>query len=506
MAFLKSYDEFIGKVKEIDERLINVKIKSIEVDKEKQEITYNFICDKAILDLQEKILEICDKFTDKAFRKVNVKLEKIASDSALVNFTAYEFLKSNYPSVSIFMDETDISSVTVGEIVKFTLKLPEDGAEYVQKNGALKKLTEYLSQHFCSEFVGTTETKPITQTVNILSEEVYANELQKIMHRTIQVNDILLIDDASIGKVAQYICDLSDGTVTVCGKITEIKERQTKTGKPFFIIHLDDTTGRTSGVYFTRKSTYEKIKELKEGDAIIARANFGDYNGKKSLTFERINGCTFPEDFKMESKAKKVAPRNYKLIFPEQATTVKVKSVFDNENSLPEEILKNEYVVFDTETTGLDTTNDNVTEIGAIKIRNGIIAEQWTTLVCSRTPVSEEITNMTGISQEMVNSAPKIEEVFPDFMKFIDGTILVAHNSEFDIKMMKKYATEQEYEITNKTIDTMDLARELLPSLSHHRLNDLTDYFGVVLHHHRALSDAYATAEVFLELNRLKNK
>ena len=135
-----------------------------------------------------------------------------------------------------------------------------------------------------------------------MSEEVYIGELQKIEHRTIKVKDVVVIDDENMGDIAVYIEDAVDGNVTICGKVTEITERETKNGKPFLIIHIDDTTGRTSGVYFSKKSTYHKIKEITEGECIIARGNIGEYNGRRSCTFEKINRCTFPSDFVKKEK------------------------------------------------------------------------------------------------------------------------------------------------------------------------------------------------------------
>jgi DNA polymerase-3 subunit alpha (Gram-positive type) len=106
----------------------------------------------------------------------------------------------------------------------------------------------------------------------------------------------------------------------------------------------------------------------------------------------------------------------------------------------------------------------------------------------------------------MVKDSPKIGAIIPDFMKFIDGAILVAHNAEFDLKFIKRFAGGEEYEIKNKVLDTMEIARSCLPQLRHHDLHTIADHFGIVFHHHRALSDAYATAEAFIELMKIKAK
>ena len=507
MYTVKNSAEFISDVRSIDERLKNIRLSSIEIEREKCKIRYNFICDQAVsAELQESILAEVEKTTLPAFTTVEISVKKIVSNAELINNEIYRYLSDKYPSISIFLKPTDVVSQVVGGVVKYILRLTKDGVDYVNKNGVLYSLNEYLSTRFCSDFAGATEEKEADESISLLTEEVFESELQKIEHRTIKVKEVVVIDDENMGDLALYIEDATVGEVTVCGVITELTERETKNGKPFLIIHLDDTTGKTSGVYFSKKSTYHKIKELVVGDAIIVRGSIGEYNGRRSFTFDKINRCVFPSDFVKKDKYKKSAPREYKNVFPQEATTVKVKSVFDQEEFLPSELVDNEYVVFDLETTGLELMSNGITEIGAIKIVNGKIKEQFTTLVKPDYRISEENFKITGISEEMVKDAPKIGAVIPDFMKFIEGAVLVAHNAEFDLKFIKRFAGAEEYEIKNKVLDTLELARNNLPQLKGFDLATIAEYFGIVFHHHRALSDAYCTAEAFIELMKIKNR
>ena len=506
MYTVKSNAEFISDIKKLDPKLKNLRLSSIEIERNEFKIRYNFICDETVdQELYDKMLKEAEKITSPVFSLVQVSVKKIVSNDELINSEIFKFLNENYPSVSIFLKQTDIISTVVGNLVKYVLRLTKDGAEYVTKNGAMNKLNEYLSKRFCSDFVGSTDIKEADEAISLLSEEVYESELQKIEHRTIKVKDVVVIDDENMGDTALYIEDALSGEVTVCGMVTDIAERETKNGKPFLIIHLDDTTGKTSGVYFSKKSTYHKIKEITVGEAIIVRGSIGDYNGRKSFTFDKINRCTFPKDFVKKDKYKKKAPKEYKTIFPTPANTVKVKSVFDLDKSLPKELVESEYVVFDLETTGLDLMNNGITEIGAVKIIDGKVSEQFTTLVKPDYRITEENVAITGITEEMVKDAPKISNVIPDFMKFIDGAVLVAHNAEFDLKFIKRFAGAEEYDVKNKVLDTVELARTYLPQLRRHDLHTVAEYFGIVFHHHRALSDAYATAEAFVELMKIKN-
>ena len=506
MYTVKSSTEFIADVKALAEKLKNIRLSAIEINREDKSVHYSFICDVAVSeDLQRLILKEAEKITSPAFSSVHISVKKIVSNDELINVEIYKYLSENYPSISIFLKPTDVYSTVVGSLVKYVLKLTKDGADYVVKNGALNKLNDFLEKRFCSDFVGSTEIKAEDETISLLSEEVYAGELQKIEHRTIKVKDVVVIDDINMGDLAVYIEDALSGEVTVCGKITDIVEKQTKNGKPFFIIHLDDTTGKTSGVYFSRKSTYNHIRALEVGDEIIARGSIGEYNGRRSFTMDKINRCTFPQDFVKKDRYKKAVPLNYKTIFPSQAKTVKIKSVFDAEDNLPAELTEKVYVVFDTETTGIDFMNNGLTEIGAVKLVNGKITEQFTTLIKPDYKITEENVAITGITEEMVKDAPKISAVIPDFLRFVDNTILVAHNADFDMKFIKRFAGVEDYEVKNKVVDTLEMARSLLPQLKRHDLHTLAEHFGIVFHHHRALSDSYATAEVFIELMKIKN-
>lgn len=507
MYTVKTNAEFLSDLRALDPALKNIRLSSIEIERKQSKIRYNFICDKAVdQELQNKILEQVEKITSPAFSAVEVGVKKIVSNDQLINAEIFKFLNEYYPSVSIFLKQTDIICTVVGDVVKYVLRLTEDGAEYIKRNGAIIKLNDYLGNKFCSDFAGSIEVKEAEESPSLLSEEVFVGELKKIEHRTIKVLDVVVIDDATMGDVALYIEDATNGEVTVCGTVTDIVERETKNKKPYLIIHLDDTTGRTSGVYFAKKSTYHKIKEITVGEAIIARGNIGDYNGRRSFTFDKINRCTFPKDFVKKDKFKKTAPTEYKTIFPEPATTVKIASVFEDLAPLPSELIENQYVVFDLETTGLDVMNNGITEIGAVKIIDGKVAEQFTTLIKPDYKITEEIVKITGITEEMVKDAPKISTVIPDFMKFIQGATLVAHNADFDMSFIKRFANAEEYEVKNKVMDSVALARETLPFLRKHDLHTVADHFGIAFRHHRALADAYATAEAFIEMMKIKFK
>jgi len=161
--------------------------------------------------------------------------------------------------------------------------------------------------------------------------------------------------------------------------------------------------------------------------------------------------------------------------------------------------INSEFVVFDIETTGLKFTENGVTEIGAVKVRNGEIVDKWSTFVNPQQPIPEEIQTLTGISDAMVANAETIDKVLPKFKEFCAGCVLVAHNASFDMGFLTQKAKENNIEFNFPYMDTLILARCMYPSLGNHKLDTVAKHLNVILeNHHRAVDDAYATAEVFV--------
>lgn len=159
------------------------------------------------------------------------------------------------------------------------------------------------------------------------------------------------------------------------------------------------------------------------------------------------------------------------------------------------------YVVFDIETTGRSAEENNITEIGAVKIENGKVCDRWSTFVNPGEKIPDEIVELTGITDEMVAKAPKIGEILGDFLKFCEGCVLVAHNAKFDIGFIKENCRRLGLDFNFTYMDTLQLARCLYPELAGYRLNNLTKHLNVILeNHHRAVNDAKATADIFLKM------
>ena len=163
--------------------------------------------------------------------------------------------------------------------------------------------------------------------------------------------------------------------------------------------------------------------------------------------------------------------------------------------------LEDDFVVFDIETTGFSPVNNRIIEIGAVKVCGGQVTECFSTFVNPQVPIPFEIEKLTGIRDDMVTDAPLIEEVLPRFLEFCRGAILVAHNAGFDMSFMLENARRQGLPMEHPYIDTVGIARVLLPNQAKHTLDAVAKTLNISLeNHHRAVDDAECTAWIFVKL------
>ena len=177
--------------------------------------------------------------------------------------------------------------------------------------------------------------------------------------------------------------------------------------------------------------------------------------------------------------------------------------VFDSEN----QDLDSRFVVFDIETTGFSAVNDRIIEIGAVKVEGGRIVDRYSTFVNPERPIPFEIEKLTGIHDGMVEDAEVIEDVLPKFMEFCQDCIMVAHNAEFDMSFIRENCRRQGIERKFTVVDTLAMARSMLPDLKNYKLDTVVEAVGGSLeNHHRAVEDAESTADIFVKfVARLKN-
>ena len=162
--------------------------------------------------------------------------------------------------------------------------------------------------------------------------------------------------------------------------------------------------------------------------------------------------------------------------------------------------LEGTYVVFDIETTGFSAVTDRIIEIGAVKVEDGKITDKFSTFVNPKRPIPFRITELTSITDEMVIGSPDIETILPQFIDFIGDAVLVAHNASFDVGFIEQNCKRQKIETDFTYVDTVALARVLLPALNRFKLDTVAKALNISLeNHHRAVDDAGCTAEIFVK-------
>lgn len=212
-------------------------------------------------------------------------------------------------------------------------------------------------------------------------------------------------------------------------------------------------------------------------------------------SFPEANHALSPKDYPEEMKD---AVKNFKILYGMEAYIVDdLKKAVENEKG---QSLDDDYVVFDIETTGFGPVKDQIIEIGAVKVVGGQIVDKFSTFINPVIPIPYEIIQLTSITDEMVMDYPEIDVILPQFLEFCKGSVLVAHNAGFDVGFITKKAENLGIDLDFTVVDTVSLARILLPNLNRYKLNVVAKELGISLeNHHRAVDDAGCTAEIFVK-------
>ena len=435
-----------------------------------------------------------------------VRVVKSVPSEEGVRRAIYDFLRLRYPAAAAFLTPADVSVTVDGAGGRYVITAAEAERPQFAVENVLDALTKELSRRFCGTWLGDfrfveREMGEIEREAPPPAELVYAP-------RFFPVTDYEAIDGEA-GKTALYIADLNKEMqgVTVCGRVTFIEERETKSGKPYFSISITDGTGVLRAAYFSKKKTIEKVRSLAQGANVCLTGDNELYNGGLSFRAKAVDFGAPPEGFVPEARPSRPVPAQYKAVFPTPAADYVQARLFD-ETPLPEIAKTRDFVVFDLETTGLNSTGaggmmDRIIEIGAVKIKNGQITEKFSSFVACPVRLTDEIVSLTGITDQMLVGAPETADVIADFYRFCDGCTLVAHNAAFDSKFVRYYGEKEGYLFEHPQIDTVAFAQEAL-RLSNYKLNTVADHFGFTFNHHRAFDDAFVTAKIFLELVKLK--
>lgn len=431
---------------------------------------------------------------------------------------AYNFLKQyfadNFPSLPASVLE--VNAVNTEDVFNISLVLDGRAKEFSKAKSVKTNIEDALSEKFKQKFSVHIDYRDIQQTDDI--PEQYGgycvlsadNDESQAMRRIIEIGDKSLLFGKDMGNSAYYIEDFQTNTgeeVVLCGKISYFTKRISKKDKAFYNFMLEDFTGKIPSVIFPSQANMPKAEKLTDGTEIIAcgRVELDSYRGKNSFSIRHIALCQLPENFVKVEKQSLPAPEEYTYVFPQK---IEIASQVDFFTGGVKEISKyffnKTFVVFDIETTGFNYDLDKITEIGAIKIEDGIITSSFSTLINPEVEIKAETIKLNGIDNELVKDSPKINDIIPDFYKYVDGAMLVAHNLNFDLPFVKYNADKIGYYFNNEAFDTLTIARERLLGMSNYKLDTLCAHFNIDLtDHHRAWNDALATAKLYIELMNL---
>ena len=274
----------------------------------------------------------------------------------------------------------------------------------------------------------------------------------------------------------------------------------------------DFTTKRmdTAAVKRVELHCHTKMSDMdgvSDAGAIIKRAMSWGHKSIAITDHGAVQGFTEALHFLQKAEGKfKWEPFDFKVIYGVEAYLVDdLKDIVTGSKG---QSLDEDYVVFDIETTGFSPINNNIIEIGAVKVSGGRIIDKFSTFVNPKEPIPFRIEQLTGINDSDVVGAPVIDDVLPEFMEFSKGCVMVAHNAEFDMSFIMKNCEKLGIEYDFTYVDTVPLARLLLPTLTKYKLDNVAKALNISLeNHHRAVDDAGCTAEIFVKfIEMLKEK
>lgn len=432
--------------------------------------------------------------------KSSVRLMKSVPSEEAVRLTLLDLIKRESPAFAAFVEPSDVSVSVVEGGGSFTVS-GDFGEE-----GAGERVIDAVSLALGRMYCGVWRGELVSRKGAVQGEIAHETPEEEIVFapRFFAVADYAAVDGAKPER-AIYISDLTKETqdITVCGAITHIEERTTKTGKPYFSLTVSDGTGAVRASYFTKKATLEKVRALRQGDSVCLTGDYELYNGNLGFRAKAVDRGAPPKGFVPEERPSRPVPSRYRAVFPVPEADLVQEGFFDKKD-LPADFKRETFVVFDLETTGLSLGGvmDKIIEIGAVKIENGSICERFSTFVACPTRLPAEIVELTHITDEMLVGAPEIGPVIADFYKFAYGCRLVAHNTQFDCRLIKYYGEAEGYRFDQRQHDTLLIAQNMLKELRNYKLDTVAKYFGFEFEHHRAYEDAFVTAKIFIELVR----
>ena len=346
------------------------------------------------------------------------------------------------------------------------------------------------------------------------------------------------------------------GRIVVWGDVFDIEKKVTKSGdKNIFTIDITDYTGSTTAKVFNSIKESAVIDNIKKGDTIVVQGDveYDKYAGElvvnaRSIgTAQKVKVVDNAEKKRVElhmhtnmsqmdavtsagdlvnrayqwgHKAVAITDHGVAQAFPDAMKAAdkinkdeeKIKIIYGVEAYFMDDLVESvkgdadtgfdgTFICFDIETTGLSAARDKITEIGAVKVENGVITDTFSTFANPEMPIPQKITQLTGITDDMVKDAPSQSEAVGAFLEFAGDNVLVAHNAPFDTSFIAKACEDMGREYNYTSIDTVAISRAILTDIKNCKLDTVAKFLRLGdFNHHRATDDAEMLARIFLNL------
>lgn len=346
------------------------------------------------------------------------------------------------------------------------------------------------------------------------------------------------------------------GRIVVWGDVFDIEKKVTKSGdKNIFTIDITDYTGSTTAKVFNSIKESAVIDNIKKGDTIVVQGDveYDKYAGElvvnaRSIgTAQKVKVVDNAEKKRVElhmhtnmsqmdavtsagdlvnrayqwgHKAVAITDHGVAQAFPDAMKSAdkinkdeeKIKIIYGVEAYFMDDLVESvkgdadtgfdgTFICFDIETTGLSAARDKITEIGAVKVENGVITDTFSTFANPEMPIPQKITQLTGITDDMVKDAPSQSEAVSAFLEFAGDNVLVAHNAPFDTSFIAKACEDMGREYNYTSIDTVAISRAILTDIKNCKLDTVAKFLRLGdFNHHRATDDAEMLARIFINL------
>ena len=346
----------------------------------------------------------------------------------------------------------------------------------------------------------------------VIEGKVFAVDHRDINKRAATVVSFDMTDFTGSVRISDYFKDETGKPITqaikkpgmwlrVLGKIDFDNYTREQVLRPIAIMKIDaprrEDTAEHKRVELHLHTTMSMMDALtKTGEAVATAARWGH---KAIAITDHGVASSFPAALSA-SKAKVTGTdQNIKILYGCEGyyiNDVDDRIAVHGQTDMP---LKGEFVAFDLETTGLSSVNDVIMEIGAVILRDGEVVDTFQTFVDPKRRLEPKIIELTGITDAMLNGAPDISEVLPEFLRFCGERPLIAHNGDFDVGFLTAACERQNIPFAPTYIDTLILSQNLMPQLSKYKLNLVAEALSLPeFNHHRASDDALTCGYLYL--------